>query len=149
MPRDATSLEELKRIVSRVTARENRWRVYQRSAERIGLKLEPDELWMMARVGDNHGRATLDDLDQRLTISKSQCGVLLDRLVLAGIVTQAPAGLYVFTDEGRAGYARLLKRREADLADMLADWDRNEHPDVRAMMKELAKSFAGTPPAKV
>ena len=33
--------------------------------------------------------------------------------------------------------------------EMLADWDRNEHPDVRAMMKELAKSFASAPPAKV
>jgi DNA-binding MarR family transcriptional regulator len=149
MPRDATSLEELKRILSRVTARENRWRVYQRAAERIGLKLQPDALWMLARVGESHGCATLKDLHERLRISATQCSALLDRLVVDGMILRSDTGLYEFTSEGRAGYDRLLKRREEDLADMLADWDRNEHPDVRAMMKELAKSFASTPPAKV
>jgi EmrB/QacA subfamily drug resistance transporter len=149
MPRDATSLEELKRIVARITARENRWRVYQRSAERIGLKLEPDELWMLARVGDLHGRATSAELRQRLAIGETPCVELLDRLVAKGMVARSPAGLYEFTADGRAGFERLLRRREFDLEEMLADWDRNEHPDVRAMMKELAKSFASAPPAKV
>jgi hypothetical protein len=32
---------------------------------------------------------------------------------------------------------------------MLADWDRNELPDVRDMMRELSKSFASTPPVKI
>ncbi|WP_296203254.1 hypothetical protein, partial [uncultured Hyphomicrobium sp.] len=57
-------------------------------------------------------------------------------------------GRYELTAEGRAGFERLLARRERDLEDMLADWDRNEHPDVRAMMRELAKSFASTPPVR-
>jgi len=149
MPRDATSLEELKRIVSRVTARENRWRVYQRVAERIGLKLQPDALWMLARVGESQGCATLEDLEERLQISAARGRELLNQLVADGMVIRSDAGLYEFSSEGRAGYDRLLKRREEDLADMLADWDRNEHPVVRAMMKELAKSFASTPPAKV
>ena len=47
MPRDATSLEELERIVTRVTARENRWRVYQNSAARLNIPLEPDEFWLL------------------------------------------------------------------------------------------------------
>src|SRR5690606_28654113 len=68
MPRDATSLDELKRIVTRITARENRWRVYERVAERIGLPLEPDELWLLARLGETHGRATQADLEGRLEI---------------------------------------------------------------------------------
>ena len=55
MPRDATSLEELKRIVARVTARENRWRVYQRSAGRLNIPLEPDEFWLLARIGEREG----------------------------------------------------------------------------------------------
>jgi len=149
MPRDATSLEELKRIVARITARENRWGVYQRSAARIDLALEPDELWMLARVGENHGRATEGELKERLDVNASQCARLLDSLVAEGMAVRNASGLYELSEEGRAGYGRLLARREADLADMLADWDRNEHPEVRAMMKELAASFASTPPAKV
>jgi EmrB/QacA subfamily drug resistance transporter len=149
MPRDATSLDELKRIVTRITARENRWRVYHRVAERIGLPLEPDELWLLARIGESYGRATQADLEARLKIGTGQCTDLLGRLVAAGMATRTPAGLYELSAEGRAGYERLLKRREQDLEEMLADWDRNEHPDVRAMMKELAKSFASAPPARV
>jgi EmrB/QacA subfamily drug resistance transporter len=148
LPRDATSLDELKRIVTRMTARENRWRVYQRAAERIGLALEPDELWLLARIGEGHGRVTQADLEARLETRAGQCGELLGRLLAGGMLTRTSAGLYELSEAGRAGYARLLKRRETDLEEMLADWDRNEHPDVRAMMKELAKSFASTPPAR-
>ena len=56
MPRDATSLEELERIVTRVTARENRWRVYQNSAARLNIPLEPDEFWLLARIGERPAR---------------------------------------------------------------------------------------------
>lgn len=149
MPRDATSLDELKRIVTRITARENRWRVYERVAERIGLPLEPDELWLLARLGETHGRATQADLEGRLEIGGTQCADLLGRLVAKGMATRSAAGLYELSGKGRAGYEHLLTRREQDLEEMLADWDRNEHPDVRAMMKELAKSFASTPPTRV
>lgn len=149
MPRDATSLDELKRIVTRITARENRWRVYERVAERIGLPLEPDELWLLARLGETHGRATKADLEGRLEIGGTQCADLLGRLVAKGMATRSAAGLYELSGKGRAGYEHLLTRREQDLEEMLADWDRNEHPDVRAMMKELAKSFASTPPTRV
>lgn len=149
MPRDATSLDELKRIVTRITARENRWRVYERVAERIGLPLEPDELWLLARLGETHGRATQADLEGRLEIGGTQCADLLGRLVAKGMATRSAAGLYELSGKGRAGYEHLLTRREQDLEEMLADWDRNEHPDVRAMMKELAKSFASAPPTRV
>ncbi|HEX2843584.1 MDR family MFS transporter [Hyphomicrobium sp.] len=149
MPRDATSLEELARIVTRITARENRWRVYQRSAERIGLNIEPDVLWLLARIGENHGRASIDDLESRLHIRREPCQHLLDRLVADGMATRSPAGIYELSRAGRAGYEQLLRRREEDLAEMLADWDTQEHPDVKAMMQKLAKSFASTPPVKV
>ncbi|WP_439541953.1 MFS transporter [Hyphomicrobium sp.] len=148
MPRDATSLDELKRIVARITARENRWRVYQRVAQRIGLTLEPDELWLLARIGENGGWGTARELAARLNVGAEPCTKLLDRLVTAGFASTTDSGLYELTTEGRGAYERLLARREGDLEDMLADWDSNEHPDVRAMMKELAKSFASAPPVR-
>lgn len=149
MPRDATSLDELKRIVTRITARENRWQVYSRSAKRLDLKLEPDEFWMLARLGEHHGRATVGLLADTLTIDAAAIQALLDRLVAHGMAVRSETGLYDFSTDGRAAYDRLLERREADLAEMLADWDSNEHPEVRAMMRELAKSFAKVPPVKV
>lgn len=147
-PRDAKSLDELKRIVTRVTARENRWLVYQRAAKRIGLSLEPDELWLLARIGERHSRATREDLVKLLRVGNVPCAGLLDRLVTTGMATGNASGLFELTAEGRAAYEQLLARREADLEEMLADWDRNEHPEVRAMMRELARSFASAPPVR-
>src|SRR5262249_58056811 len=51
MPRDATSLEELERIIALVVARENRWRVYADLARRAAIELPAPELWMLARLG--------------------------------------------------------------------------------------------------
>lgn len=149
LPRDATSLQELKRIVGRMTARENRWLVYQRAAKRIGIELEPDELWLLARIGEDRGRSTKRELERRLQIGEADCSRLLDRLVAAGMAGKTSAGLLELSAEGRESYKKLLQRREQDLEEMLADWDRNEHPEVRGMMQELAKSFASTPPVRV
>jgi len=52
MPRDATSLDELEGIVTRLIARENRWRAYADLARRAALDLPAPELWMLARLGE-------------------------------------------------------------------------------------------------
>ena len=49
MPRDATSLEELQRIVTQLVARENRRRVDADLARRAAIDLPAPELWMLAR----------------------------------------------------------------------------------------------------
>jgi len=147
-PRDATSLEELERIVTRMTARENRWQVYKRTAARMGLMLEPDELWMLARIGEISGRTDTAELEQRLRIDGPQCARLVDRLAALGLATGSSNRSFELSDKGRAEYQRLLRQREQDLKEMLADWEPDEHPDVREMMRQLANSFASTPPAR-
>lgn len=149
MPRDATSLDELKRIVARVTDQENRWRVYQNTAARIAVDLEPDEFWMLARIGEMAGTVTREEIERRLRIEPAQCASLLGGLVARGMVSEAPDGIVGLTAKGHDVYQRLLRRREESLRDMLADWDCNEHPDVRAMMHEMAMSFASSPPARL
>lgn len=148
MPRDATSLEELGRIVARITARENRWRLYQTVAARIGVPLEPDELWLLARISETQGRTTRTELEKKLRIGSEQFAKLLARLVTAGMVRETAGDIIELSTQGQDASERLLRRREDDLKVMLADWDRNEHPDVKAMMQEMAKSFASTPPAR-
>jgi EmrB/QacA subfamily drug resistance transporter len=147
-PRDATSLEELERIVTRMTAGENRWQVYKRTAARMGLTLEPDELWMLARIGEISGRTSTAELEQRLRIDGPQCARLVDRLAALGLANGSSDRSFELSDKGREEYQRLLRQREQDLKEMLADWEPDEHPDVREMMRQLANSFASTPPAR-
>lgn len=148
MPRDATSLEELQRIVERITSRENRWRYYKQTAERFCADLEPDEFWLLARIGEAGGRASKDRLREKLGPKETREPKLFSRLEAADMACEAPGGFIELTDAGRTLYARLLRQREENLAQMLADWDSNQHPEVRALMKELATSFASSPPVK-
>jgi EmrB/QacA subfamily drug resistance transporter len=147
-PRDATSLEELERIVTRMTARENRWQVYTRTATRMGIPLEPDQLWLLARIGEMNGRTTKAELEQRLRVGEAQGERLLAQLVAAGMLIGASDGDFDLSEKGRGDYHRLLQRREQDLKEMLAGWEPNERAEVRAMMRELANSFASTPPMR-
>ena len=101
MPRDATSLEELERIVARMTARENRWLVYQRSAARMGIALEPDELWLLARIGEAQAPMSQAELEGRLQMSRGQCAGLLARLVAAGMASASRPGRYSLSAKGR------------------------------------------------
>jgi EmrB/QacA subfamily drug resistance transporter len=148
MPRDATSLQELARIVSRVTARENRWRVYQQSAQRIGLDVTPVELWLLARIGERGGQASRTELGKRLAAGDERRDQLFARLVTSGLVSAGHDDVIEFTDKGRVAYARLVRNREDNLRHMLSEWDRNEHPEVRALLHEMANSFASTPPVE-
>jgi EmrB/QacA subfamily drug resistance transporter len=148
MPRDATSLEELARIVERITANENRWLVYQRAASRMGITLEPDELWLLARIGEAHGEITLARLQKGLNMTARQSGELLDRLVAARAVDPTPDRKYILSSKGREDYRRLVAQREDDLRKMLADWKPEEHPEVVDMMRQLAGSFASSPPSR-
>ncbi len=148
MPRDATSIEELQRIVARMTARENRWLVYKQRAARMELDIEPDELWLLARIGENQGRISKSELERRSSIGDAQCAALLARLVATGMAIEGPGEIFELSAKGGADYQRLLQQREAELKRMLADWHPDKHPDVLAMMRELANSFARTPPER-
>ena len=91
MPRDATSLEELERIVTVLVAHENRWRVYADLARRVGVDLPPPELWMLARLGEREPM-TLASLSAELEDS--------------GTATQASIGCVVRSRHRREAHRR-------------------------------------------
>jgi EmrB/QacA subfamily drug resistance transporter len=148
MPRDATSLAELERIILRMTAVENRWRVYQRIAGQTGLDLEPDQLWLLARIAERDRTETRAELTARLSLPRSRMADLLARLETAQLVARGEGDRVALTEAGRGAYGKLVKRRENDLTVMLAKWKPAEHPDVRAMLASLARSFAAVPPTR-
>jgi DNA-binding MarR family transcriptional regulator len=148
LPRDATSLAELERIVMRMAAKENRWRVYERAATQAGVAIEPDQLWMLARIARNEDRLTSASLARRFGPSEEQCQALMARLTERGMAMTESDSAITPTPKGWDLYRRLIARREADLEHMLRDWNPNEHSDVRAKLASLAKSFASTPPIR-
>jgi EmrB/QacA subfamily drug resistance transporter len=147
MPRDATSLEELQRIVMRMSATENRWRVYERIAHQAGITLPPDQLWLLARVGEAKRSMTAEELSRRLNLPSQLCSDWLRGLAKAGMV-HSDAGRYCLSERGEAACQSLIRRRETNLQHMLADWNISEHQDVRGLLASLSKSFASKPPVR-
>jgi hypothetical protein len=146
MPRDATSLEELERIVTVLVARENRWRVYADLARRAGLDLCPAELWMLARLGEREP-ITLQLLSAELKVPELALTHLLSALCDRGIAEKRATGELVLTGAGMAMRDRVLAARRSGLADLLARWQPEQHPEVLALIDRLAKALTSDLPA--
>ncbi len=80
-----------------------------------------------------------------MQLPEDQRAVLLGRLASAGMATQTSDGFVELTALGRESYQKLLRRREEDLRDMLADWDQQRasgREDDDARVGEIVRSHA-------
>jgi EmrB/QacA subfamily drug resistance transporter len=127
MPRDATSLHEMERIVSNLTQHENRWRVYDRLAQQAGVDLSPAEVWVLARLGEG----------RRLTAD-----------ALAGLEQRGLADGHALTAAGRATLDRIEAARRDGLAALLAGWDPEEHEELRRLLDRFAHELVAEPPSR-
>ena len=141
MPRDATSLEELERIITVLIARENRWRVYADFAHQGGIDLPPPELWMLARLGERE-RVTLLSLSRELKVPETALAQPLNALCARGLAEQRPSSELILTDAGAAMRERMLAARRRNLADLLARWQPEQHPDVLTLIDRLARALS-------
>jgi DNA-binding MarR family transcriptional regulator len=137
MPRDATSLEELERIVDRLALQKNRWRVYDSLARHAKLDLPPPELWLLARLGERPP-VPAHELNTELKVKSSEIATPLDRLCALGFAEKDVAGSIALTSDGRAAHHRLITARRERLTQLLAQWQPEKHPEVQALLQRLA-----------
>jgi MFS family permease len=146
MPRDATSLEELERIVTTLLAHENRWRLYADLAERAQLDLPAPELWMLARLGERAPRS-LQSLSDDLGLSPARLEAPLQALRERGIAERDPAGNLRLTAAGSAMRDRVLAARRKGLSDIMARWEPQRHPEVLALLDRMVDTLVRDLPA--
>src|SRR5262245_1460318 len=133
MPRDAESLHEMERIVATLARRENHWRVYEDFAERADVDLRPDELWLVARLGEN---APVD-------LDEPGIAAALEALRDRGLVEDGRLAV-----PGEAVYGQILETRRRNLADLLEGWEPEEHEEVRGLIDRLARDLVADVPAR-
>jgi len=141
MPRDATSLEELERIITTLLAHENRWRIYADVAYRAKLNLSAPELWMLARLGER-APLTQASLSAGLGVPLQDLEAPLQELCNRKIVKKSELGELRLTALGLEMRNRLTEARRKGLTDLLARWEPDKHPDVLALLTRLAESLA-------
>jgi MFS family permease len=132
MPREATSLREMERIVSNLARRENRWRFYERLGKESGVNLSADEYWLLGRLGEGRRPHAGDGL-----------APALQGLEARGLVDDGR-----LTDAGRGQYERLVAARRQVLADLFAGWDPDEHEELRALLARFAAELEAEPPRR-
>ena len=140
MLRDATSLEELERIITALLARENRWRIYADVASRAKLDLSAPELWMLARLGEREP-LTLNSFSADLKVPVQALEAPLQELRDRKIVEKNELGELRLTVLGLGMRNRLMEARRSGLTDLLARWEPNKHPDVLALLDRLAETL--------
>ncbi|MGN6550602.1 MAG: DHA2 family efflux MFS transporter permease subunit [Pararhizobium sp.] len=146
MPHDATSLEELERIVLLLERRESRWRVYAHVAESMKIDLAPDRLWLLMHLCLLPQPLPPAELCRRFALPEAELSKMAAPLVAESLVAHALDGTLVPTAKGRALFDRIVVERERRLTELLARWEPRKHADVRAMLDRLARSLRSAPP---
>ena len=146
MPQDASSLEELQRIVSDLARHENRWKLYNALAQQAGVPLDPREMWFLFRLGERDHPVTEDELCGRVRTDLQLLRQFAEQAIARGLVNRGDSGRLDFTPQGRNIYARLLVLRRDQLSSLLERWDPRHHAEVRDMLARLARHLSTAPP---
>jgi EmrB/QacA subfamily drug resistance transporter len=145
-PRDDSSLRELERKLTVLAQRDQRWNAYERLATRARLDLPPPDVWLVARLGEREPEPEVE-LAAGLGVERSRLEPVLASLQERRIVGRD--GVVELTASGHDVHARILAARREGLCDLLDGWDPDEHPEVRRLVDDLARAYAGELPAPV
>jgi EmrB/QacA subfamily drug resistance transporter len=146
-PRDGDALREIERALGVLAGREQRWELYERLAARAGVDLSPPQLWLLARLGER-APTSPERLLEQLPVDEGPVTAALQRLREQSLVGDQD-GLITLTVSGRADYERLVAARCAGLRELLAGWNPDEHPELRAMIDKLGRDLVSQIPTPV
>jgi DNA-binding MarR family transcriptional regulator len=145
-PDSRSSLEEIQLNLERIASRENRGELYRTLAKRSDLSIAPRSCWLLYRMADRPD-CSYEDLAGRLKVDPSVIGPAVDGLIDAGLMTGEEGAVkggerrLQLTAAGAEAIDRLTEARRAGLSDLLEGWDVESHPEVAAMVRQLAESL--------
>jgi DNA-binding MarR family transcriptional regulator len=143
-PEYGTSLDAIGVVLQRASARENRAEMYRDLGARAGIDLPASGVWLLCRLAD-HPASTVSDVAARAKVAPERIEPGVDSLVLAGLVDErVQTGRereFQLTPSGRVAMEQVTEARRQGLTKMLEGWNPEEHPEVIAMVKELARAL--------
>jgi DNA-binding MarR family transcriptional regulator len=148
VPRDATSLGELETIVEHRTRAENRWMALQRITRRLEVPLNPEEVWLLARLCRSGGHVPIDQLARASGAAPQRITSIADQLVGRGLAQCEQPSALIATPAGQEMFERVVRRYRERLAEYLRRWAREDREDVRAMLARLASELLAQLPAE-
>ncbi|HWG15375.1 MAG TPA: MDR family MFS transporter [Streptosporangiaceae bacterium] len=169
MPAACTSVDEIGRALSVLTSGKSRDQIYQRLAGRAGVTIDAAGCWMLLRVHE-HPEDDIPARSQRLGLPEDTVRLLLGNLAGRGLLTSAdkgtegrpsagvpgatgvpggpPAGVdepAALTAAGEEAAERLVRARHDAVADLVQDWNPEQHAELAALLQRLARHLAEGP----
>ena len=148
MPTDATSLDELEKIVEQLSRRENRWEVFRRIAETSDVRLAPDEIWLLARICLSGTATDPAQLTHEYGISAAKLEEIAQRLTDGGVVVRSTGGTLIASAQGQELFDTLARAREARLSTILAKWTHEQQPEIMALLDRLSRTLMAELPVE-
>jgi EmrB/QacA subfamily drug resistance transporter len=139
MPHDATSLEELETIVTRLQARETHWEFYRRIARPLDLALPPDQIWLLVQVCRS-GPVSLAELAKRFGVGATRLDTIAAQLVAGGMIGREGDRLSA-RQRGRALFDRMVDAHRSVLHALAGRWSPEQHEEAKAMLDGLARNL--------
>jgi EmrB/QacA subfamily drug resistance transporter len=144
MPRNATSLDELRRIVAHAASETNRTEALQRILSSLDTNLSPEEGWLLLRVARSEGMVAPRALDGA---EASRVDPVAERLIARKLLRDDGTGQVCTTPEGSALFEILVERFRARLSQTVSRWHPDEHDEVRQMLTDFARDLLRSMPS--
>jgi EmrB/QacA subfamily drug resistance transporter len=141
-PREATSLEELETRLSTLARKQNRHMVYEQLAGRAGVELAPPETWLLLRLHEG-AAASDEELTARLELDAAELAPLLAGLRRASLAATARPEL---TPAGADAAERIVQAGRDEAADLLAEWEPDQHPEILQLIQRFTRTLTAAPP---
>jgi EmrB/QacA subfamily drug resistance transporter len=145
-PRDDDSLRELERVLTVLAGREERRRVYENVAKHAGIEIDPQESWVLARLGERE-RISERGLAEQLSVEPAVLRRPLRVLEARALVLADGGGAVELTEDGRDVLARLVAAYRERLEALLEGWSPEQHAEVCRMVDRLAQALVAEMPA--
>jgi EmrB/QacA subfamily drug resistance transporter len=141
-PNGRSSRHEIERALSQLMRRDERAeRMYARLGTLAGVDLPPGSMWALCRVARD-GAVAGAALADRAEVTVEQGRPYTDRLVAEGLLHRLD-GTLTITDAGRTVADRLFDTRREALSRLLDGWHPEDHPELSALLRELARDDLG------
>ena len=146
VPDAHTSLDQIQLNLQRIARRENRGDLYRTLAERAGLSIPPKSCWLLYRVADPPA-CSIDEVAKRVKVDTAIIEPGLQGLIEAKLVARddqpddSGSHRLRLTVSGAEAVDRLTAARRAGLTELLEGWDVDEHPEIAAMVSQLAEAL--------
>ena len=148
MPRDATSIEELSVIVERLATRDERWQTMTRIANRAGVAIAPDAMWLLAQVCRAGEPLSAAELAERFAIPLDRVSEIADRLATDGLLLRLPGEVLMPTDSGHETLERLSAAYRERLYRFAERWAPEHRADVTALFQQMARDLIAELPTE-